>query len=295
MNSLSQISIEKIKKEVFLELLNMSADFVYIKDKEHKLLYANNTYVQLTKNKNLEQIIGKTAFDLFPKEHATTYLEKEKKLIDEGREIEEFEEIYINNKNEICYVKTNLKPLFDENNNIIALLGISRDISEKKILKAMLKEYSDYDSSTGLYNKKMFLEQSKKLLDYCKREREEAIVFMISLNNFKQVSEKFGEKIADRVLKVVSHRLKKAFRSSDLICKSSLDEFIIYSISNDDKKVLEPIKKHIFESISKEIILDDNKITISCNMGYASFPNDGRDMEKLILAADKNMYSENRV
>lgn len=292
MSNLSQSSIDEIKKEAALELLDMTPDFAYIKDKEHRILYANDSYVKLTKYENLEEIIGKTVFDLFPKEHAQNYFEYEKEVIASKNSINDIEQIYINRRNEISYAKTTLKPMYDEQNNIVGLLGISKDVSQMKIHKAMLKEYSDYDASTGLYNKKMFLEQSKKLLEYCKRECEESIVLCIRLNNFKDLSEKFDEKVVDRLLKVVSQRLKKAFRTSDLICKSNIDEFIIFSISNDDKKILDPLKEHIMESISKEIEFDENRINIDCSIGFASFPNDARDIEKLIFIADQNMYTK---
>lgn len=206
-----------------------------------------------------------------------------------GNEIIGLEEPYYS-EGKLCYTIASKKLMYDENNEIIGLFGINKDITKRKELELKLKEHANYDSLTELYNRRMFLEQSNKLLELCRREREEAVIYFIDLNDFKIINDNHGHEAGDMVLRTIAKRLKESFRSSDLVCRFGGDEFIIFTISNDEKTANDTIKEHIQKNVSKEIVFNENTFKISCSIGISSFPNDGLDMEKLISIADKDMY-----
>ena len=277
------------KENFYINLLNLSNDYICVKDLEHKIVYANESYIKFFWKSNKDEIIGKSIFDILPKEFANKIFEEEKKVL-QGKSLKAIEQKHLNTKNEFCFIRTNFNPLYDETNKLIGFTEVSQDITEKKICESWVKEYSDFDFLTGLYSKKMFLEQAKNLLKICRRECEEALVYFVELNNFKDIYEKYDEETCNIVLKVITKRLQDAFRTSDLVCRYSDDEFVIFTISNDDKKATASIKENIIESISKQIETNDENINIECNIGSACYPNTSRELEELICLASQDMY-----
>lgn len=299
MQSSSALSINKIEKlkeieSLFFNLLKITPDYIFIKDSEHKFLYASDTIAKICGFKEGKDLVGKSDFDLFPQAHASYYYEEEKKVIEKGKEITSREEPYLKN-GKICYVSTTKRPMFDEEGNIVGVFAICRDITKRKKLEENLQVHADLDTLTKLYNRRMFFEQSKKLLELCKRECKEAVLYFIDLDNFKDINDNFGHDAGDEVLKVIANRLKENFRTSDVISRFGGDEFLIFTISHNEQEVQVTIKQSITEIISKRIEFKCDSFFIKSSIGISKFPEDGNSIEKLISSADLRMYEEKKI
>lgn len=105
---------------------------IFYKDKDSNYVSCNDNYAEDLKIKP-DEIKGKTDYDLFPKEMAEKYWADDRRILDTGQ-TEEVEEQYITGEKELVIhaVKT---PIKDEEGNIIGILGIFWDITEKVILQ----------------------------------------------------------------------------------------------------------------------------------------------------------------
>ncbi len=289
-------NIEKLKEieSLFFYLLKTTPDYIFIKDKEHKFLYASDTIAKNCGFEKGSQLVGKTDFEIFPEEFAKIYYEEEKKVLEERKHLTEREEPYLKN-GKIGYVSTSKRPIFDKDGNIIGVFAICRDITKRKKLEEGLQRHADFDTLTKLYNRRMFFEQSKKLLELCKRECKEAVLYFIDLDDFKNINDNYGHDAGDEVLKVIANRLKENFRASDVISRFGGDEFLIFTISQNEQQVHETIKKEIKQLISKRIEFKNESFFVKCSIGISLFPEDGKDIEKLISIADLRMYEEKKI
>ncbi len=294
-DELSLNNIEKLKEieSLFFYLLKTTPDYIFIKDKEHKFLYASDTVAKNCGFEEGSQLAGKTDFELFPEEFAKIYYTEEKKVLEKGKNLTAREEPYIRD-GKVCYVSTTKSPIFDEEGNIVGVFAICRDITNKKKLEEDLQKHADFDTLTKLYNRRMFFEQSKKLLELCKRECKEAVLYFIDLDDFKDINDNYGHDAGDEVLKVIANRLKENFRASDVISRFGGDEFLIFTISQNEEQVHESIKNEIAQIISKKIEFKYNSFFVKCSIGISIFPEDGKDIEKLISTADLRMYEEKK-
>jgi len=292
---LSLNKIEKLKEveSLFFYLLKTTPDYIFIKDKEHKFLYASDTIAKNCGFEEGSELSGKTDFELFPEKFAKIYYEEEKKVLEKGKNITSKEEPYMKD-GKVCYISTTKRPILDENGNIVGVFAICRDISKRKKIEEELQKHADFDTLTKLYNRRMFFEQSKKMLELCKRECKEAVLYFIDLDNFKGINDNYGHDAGDEVLKTIANRLKENFRSSDVISRFGGDEFLIFTISQNKEQIHETIKNEIIQIISKRIEFKYDSFFVKCSIGISIFPEDGKDIEKLISAADFRMYEEKK-
>jgi two-component system sensor histidine kinase/response regulator len=115
---------------------------VYFKDKEGQYLRVGRYFVEQKGAPSVdspEEVIGKTDFDLFPKELAKLAREDELRIMKTGQPILEREESETIDGEKV-YLSTTKAPLTDEKGNTIGIIGITREVTEKKILEEKIKE-----------------------------------------------------------------------------------------------------------------------------------------------------------
>lgn len=105
-------------------------DAIYMKDKNFRKLLANKGDARNCGVDDVTEIIGKSDYDLYPKEVADIYTEDDRKVIEDGEAVENREEFLPANGRD-RWVLTSKYPLRNEN-EIIGLVGIGRDITDLK-------------------------------------------------------------------------------------------------------------------------------------------------------------------
>ena len=110
---------------------------IFLKDKSSVYISCNKSYAQDLKIKP-DEISGKTDYEFYPKELAEQFRADDKRTVEKGK-TEEFEEKYIQNGQEV-WVNTIKTPVKDEKGNLIGILGIFWDITERKRAEENLKQ-----------------------------------------------------------------------------------------------------------------------------------------------------------
>ena len=110
---------------------------IFLKDKELHYLSCNENYAR-DLNIKPDEIVGKTDYDFFPKELAEKYRTNDKRIITSGK-IGDVEEKYIEHRQERL-VRTIKIPVRDEQNNLIGILGIFWDITDRKKAEEKTRE-----------------------------------------------------------------------------------------------------------------------------------------------------------
>lgn len=125
---------EKLKSSNLLlsTLVENLPDAVYIKDREGRKLLANKADLDNIGISDFNKVIGKTDFDLFPEEIARKFWEIDKRVIENGEQILNFEEKLINQNNITKWLSTSKIPYRNSEGKIIGLIGIGHDITRRK-------------------------------------------------------------------------------------------------------------------------------------------------------------------
>lgn len=116
----------------FHAMLENTNDFIYFKDQYHVFTAASKTLVKITNVKNRAELVGKTDYDVFPKEYADKYFKLEKQIF--NREVQMAHELQpiLDEDGNQGWVDNRKYPIKDQDDNIIGLFGIARIISDEE-------------------------------------------------------------------------------------------------------------------------------------------------------------------
>ena len=144
-------------------LIDNLPDYIYVKDIEARHIINNRANVKLLGFDSEEATTGKTIVDLLGENIAQKFLADDRYVLRSGEAIIDREEPIHNSKNVTHWMLTTKIPLKDAQDNIVGLVGISRDITERKKAVEELREKNS---------------QLKQLSDYLQDIREEERKFL---------------------------------------------------------------------------------------------------------------------
>lgn len=168
---------------------------------------------------------------------------------------------------------------------------VARDAAadiELRNLRALASE----DPLTGLANRRALVSALTAAAPAFSDGRKHAL-FLIDLDHFKRVNDRYGHSLGDRVLQVVAERLRTVTRPSDLLARLGGDEFAVLSYDVDRDFALE-IGLRFVEAVNREIFVGGHSFRIGISIGAAVIPDDGIAAEEIIENADLAMYAAKR-
>ena len=173
--------------------------------------------------------------------------------------------------------------------------GVLIDDTEAKMAGLRYREQARRDSLTGLLNRAA----CRDLVNACQDERvrgenEISALMIVDVDNFKALNDTWGHLFGDTVLTEISRRLQQLFRRSDVVGRIGGDEFVVYLRDLNDMS--QPLQHggRIVQSINELQFLLKNKVEVTCSVGIAVCPRDGRSFEQLLERADAALYSGKR-
>jgi len=129
----------KLEEELLFErgllnsLLNTIPDHIYFKDEKSRFIKVSKSLAEWFNVDSVDGLMGKTDFDFFTEEHARPAYEDEQEIMKTGNPIEGKVEKETHPDGRITWVSTTKIPRYDKKGNIIGILGVSRDVTEKKL------------------------------------------------------------------------------------------------------------------------------------------------------------------
>lgn len=218
-----------------------------------------------------------------------TYIDQ---VLNEGKKFEDIQlEFYEseNNKKVVCLFDA--LPIHDKKGILIGALGQFRDITERFETEEKIKYMAHHDELTGLPNRRLFKERFLQEIESARDMNKKTAIVFIDLDRFKYVNDTFGHTEGDRLLQQVSERLKRCLYSDkDLVARMGGDEFIFILPQKNSRESIHYHAQAILSSFEQPFIVNGFALHISASLGIAIFPDNGSDIETLMIYADSAMY-----
>ncbi len=176
------------------------------------------------------------------------------------------------------------------------LAGILVDITRSKVrydeekqATRVLQIQAEQDSLTNIYNAHTARKKAEEYLENLDPEADCAML-IIDLDDFKSINDRYGHMFGDKVLVKSAQTIKNMFRSQDIVGRIGGEEFLVLMKDIPDKEI---VKKRCvqlnaaFREIFKEELAGRH---ISCSIGVAIAPDNGKGYSDLFLCADQALY-----
>jgi PAS domain S-box-containing protein len=117
------------------------------------------------------------------------------------------------------YVHSQMEVVHDVHGSAIKLSGTLQDITDRKNAEMQIEYLALHDSLTGLPNRRLFTQESNKIIAISERLNQQAALLYMDLDRFKNVNDSLGHHIGDALLIEVTQRLSKCLRKSDYLSR----------------------------------------------------------------------------
>lgn len=281
------IESERRQKEVsaFLTtLLDAMPDHVFYKNTKGEYLGCNKAY-ELASGISRKDLIGKSDFDIYDKNTAQLFVDADQKVLLDAEETRSEETVIYPNGDRII-TETIKTRYLDSEGKIAGVIGISRDITDRKREQEKIEYLSVHDVMTGLYNRMYYDAEldrvdSSRMLPYS--------IITVDIDSLKLTNDMFGHSEGDQLIIQTANLLKKHC-GNGIVARVGGDEFSILLPGVGDAE-LNDIVNGIHSQLEEERNSnDESPALLSASLGYATKSRSEQTIAEIVNTAEENMY-----
>ena len=212
--------------------------------------------------------------------------------IEAGAELPVFrgEHEYYRKDGSIMVGEVQVIPQVDDDGRIVEILGVTRDISERKEFEAELRRLAVYDPVTGVWNRRHGQELMAADLEQARGSSQRLTVLMLDIDHFKSVNDTHGHQAGDRVLGDICRRVLDTVNGTDIVARWGGEEFVVMLRNcglDDASNVAEKIRSRIADSPFGMIG------SVTASIGVSELRPDD-DLASWLARADDALYEAKR-
>ncbi|MEJ2700376.1 MAG: diguanylate cyclase, partial [Desulfuromonadales bacterium] len=171
-----------------------------------------------------------------------------------------------------------------------AIIGSLLDITERKQAEETILHMAYHDHLTDLPNRVLFRDRVDLALSFAKRNGQMAALLFIDLDRFKAINDSLGHAVGDGILQEVAARLKGCVREVDTVSRFGGDEFNILLTQIHNYHDVSLVADKILKAMQWPFHVGKHELFLTCSIGVAMYPQDGKDVATLIRNADTALY-----
>jgi len=154
----------------------------------------------------------------------------------------------------------------------------------------LLEDKAYYDALTHLPNRSLLSDRLTQAIARNARNQCVLAVCFVDLDNFKPINDTFGHDAGDRVLVEVARRFQASVRGDDTVARLGGDEFVVLLGEMEHAQEAELAVDRLLLCLSEPLPSGGKQINMQASIGYALYPDDGKDGESLLNLSDQAMY-----
>lgn len=282
------LKVLRIHEALHLEILNALPINIFLEDREGRTIFANDTTCNMN-GKSLEELIGKTVFDFFPKKIAENQRAMDLEVWKQRNLITK--EVKVNFSGEEKHMLTGKTIIHLKESNNDYMLGFGLDITDRIKAERLIKHMAYHDTLTDLPNRR-FVETF--LADYTKHnnmnKQNMLGIVLLDLDRFKVINDSLGHHAGDMLLQAVSNRLIDSVGEKEITARIGGDEFIILIPNMQHRDEAMYVCEKIMRSMEDDFEIYGQKLNVTTSIGISLYPKHGNDLNTLVKGADLAMY-----
>jgi len=153
-----------------------------------------------------------------------------------------------------------------------------------------LERAATHDALTGVPNRMLFADLLDRTVRFSERYGHRFGLLFVDLDRFKEVNDRFGHQIGDRLLVQAVRRMQACLRGSDTLSRHGGDEFVVLLPEIASDQDVDTVAEKIRVALAAPFTIDGRELRISSSIGVVRYPADGTDGDMLLSRADAAMY-----
>ena len=277
----------RANEEHLRTIIDSEPECVKVVDRDGRLLDMNASGLAMIEADSLEQALQRPLLGLILPEHRAAFQALTENVLkgNKGTLVFEIEGL----KGARRWLETHAVPMNTRDGSAV-LLGITRDITERRRAQERLSYLAHHDELTGLPNRSLFNDRLRQaMIDAARHGRSVAVVFL-DLDRFKNVNDTLGHDAGDQLLQRVGERLQGAVRRGDTVARLSGDEFTLVLADMAQVDDAARLAQKILEMFSQPFSIAGRELFIRVSLGITVYPADTEDSQMLLRNADIAMY-----
>ncbi len=184
-----------------------------------------------------------------------------------------------------------LTPDFNNQGQVRSVLAVARDVTLLKEHQQRLTRIAHYDSLTGLPNRLLLADRMQQAMMLSARRNEKIAVIYIDLDGFKEINDRYGHDVGDRLLRQVAKRMKATLRDGETLARLGGDEFVAVLQGLKDLSDCEPLLERLLNASGREFQDEGRTLRVTASLGVTVYPQEkSLDADQLLRQADQAMY-----
>ncbi len=261
----------------------------FVKDKDRRFVDANQAFLDFYGFESVAVLRGRTDEDMGWHVDPVPFKQDELRVIENGEKIDGAEGNCII-RGEIRNIRAFKMPIYDDDENIIGLVGYFYDFTEEVREKEHTEKRIRRDKLTGLLNKDGLVEQ---LTVYEGGYRLRGINFCciyLNIDNFRDIMTQYGEEFANDLLINIAECFSLTLSTGGVMARMYKDNFVIlHQLTREDQ--VDILISRLRLALNKVKVLSDHQLKPGISVGTALI-SEAEDGEHLINLAEARMLED---
>ena len=268
---------------------------IFWKDRQLRYLGCNPAFARDAGKSHPLELIGRDDYEMGWFEQADFYRADDLSVIESGQSKIDYEEPQTTPDGSQIWLSTSKVPLRDSEGQILGVLGIYQDITDRKQATNLIEHQASYDFLTELPNRRLLLTYLRNAIAISRRHGHFGAVLFLDLDNFKHVNDSLGHPVGDAVLQEVAARLKRTLREEDIPARLGGDEFVVLCSELSDHpesaaKKANAVAERIKTALSTPYHIQGFSLHLTPSVGVVLMPMEDEDADDILKHADTAMY-----